>query len=107
MAFAIIETGGKQHRAEPGKILTVERLSVAPEQSVSFDRVLLFSDGTSTQVGKPYLKNVTVQGKVLAEGKADKVVVFKYKSKINYRRTRGHRQPYSRVLVEQIQGGLQ
>lgn len=100
--YAIIETGGKQYRAEEGKVLRVEKLPAEKGETVKFDRVLLLSTGEKMQVGKPFLKKALVEGKVVRVGRDKKIIVFKYKSKKNYRRKQGHRQPYTDVLINSI-----
>lgn len=101
--YAIIETGGKQYRVEEGKAVRVEKLSGEKGEEIVFDRVLLYSDGTETKIGRPYLDGCRVKGKVTVQGRGRKIVVFKYKAKKNYRRKQGHRQPFTEVLVKQIE----
>lgn len=101
--YTIIETGGKQYRVEEGLRLRVEKLSAQKGEEVVFDRVLLYSDGAETRVGQPYVEGCRVKGRVTAQGRARKIIVFKYKPKKNYRRKRGHRQPFTEVLIEQIE----
>ncbi|HAA37967.1 MAG TPA: 50S ribosomal protein L21 [Firmicutes bacterium] len=101
--YAIIETGGKQYRVEEGSIIDVERLEGEAGAEVDFEHVLALKKDDKLQVGQPYLTDVKVRGKVLEHGKGKKIVVFKYKAKKNYRRKQGHRQPYTRVLIEQIE----
>ena len=101
--YAIIETGGKQYRVEEGSILDVELLPAEVGQEVGFDRVLAVKKENRLEVGQPYLTSVLVHGKVLDHGKAKKIIVFKYKAKKNYRRKQGHRQPYTRILIEKIE----
>ncbi len=100
--YAIVETGGKQYRAEEGKIIRVEKLPAQKGEKVKFDRVLMLNNGQDMQVGKPYLEGSLVEGKVVAMGRGRKIIVFKYKPKKNYKRKQGHRQPYSDVLIEKI-----
>ncbi len=100
--YAIVETGGKQYRVAPGDVLRVEKLPVEPQQELTFDRVLLVSDGNSVKVGAPYVEGARVLATVLEHGKARKIVVFKYKPKKNYHRKKGHRQWYTRVAVKEI-----
>ncbi len=100
--YAVIETGGKQYRAEEGKVIRVEKLPAEKGEKVSFNRVLMVSNGEDLQVGKPYLEDCKVEGRVVAVGRGRKIIVYKYKPKKNYRRKQGHRQPYSEVLVEDI-----
>lgn len=100
--YAVIETGAKQYRVEKNDIIDVELLEGAKkDKKVTFDQVLLIADGENVQIGTPTLK-AKVSGIVIANGKSAKVTTFKYKNKIKYRRTKGHRQPYTRVKIENI-----
>ena len=99
--FAVIETGGKQVKVAVGETIYVEKLDLNEGDEVVFDKVL-FVDGDSSKVGAPYIEGAKVTGKVLKQGKEAKVLVFKYKSKANYRRLQGHRQPYTKVSIENI-----
>jgi large subunit ribosomal protein L21 len=99
--YAIIETGGKQYRVQEGDLLFVEKLGVEAGQAVTFDKVL-FVGGEDVKVGKPYVEGATVEAKVEKNGKAKKVVVYKYKAKKDYRRKQGHRQPYTQVTIGKI-----
>ena len=99
--FAVIETGGKQVKVAVGETIYVEKLDLNEGDKVVFDKVL-FVDGDSAKVGAPYIEGAKVTGKVLKQGKEAKVLVFKYKSKANYRRLQGHRQPYTKVSIENI-----
>lgn len=102
--YAVIETGGKQYRVEQGMLLEHERLNgTTPGDSVTFDKVLMVVADDGVKVGDPYLADVAVKGEVKEEGRGDKVVVFRYKSKKGYRRKRGHRQPYMRTLITAIE----
>lgn len=101
--YAVIETGGKQYRVSPGDILDVELLE--NEKSVTFGNVLLLADGEKVEIGTPYVKDANVAAKVLGTNKDDKVTTFKYKNKINYHRTIGHRQNYTRIQIEEIKHG--
>lgn len=100
--YAIIETGGKQYRIAPGDKVTVEKLNLEDGAAVTFDKVLLISDEANVTVGSPLISGATVTGKVEETGKAKKVIVFKYKNKTNYRRFRGHRQPFTVVTIDSI-----
>jgi len=100
--YAIIETGGKQYHAEEGKTIRVEKLPAEKGETVLFDRVLMFNDGQELQVGKPYLDNRKVEGRVVASGRGRKITVFKFKPKKNYSRKQGHRQPYTDVLISKL-----
>lgn len=101
--YAIVETGGKQLRVEPGKVVRVEKLAAAEGDTVTFDRVLLVNNGKGkVEVGTPLVDGATVKGKVVEQGKYRKIIVFKYKNKTNYRRKYGHRQPFTAVKIEEI-----
>ncbi len=99
--YAIVKTGGKQYKVEPGKFIDVEKLDAEVGGEVVFD-ALLVVDGDTCKVGDPVLKDIKVIGKVLEQKKQRKIVVFKYKSKVNYSKRQGHRQPYTRVSIESI-----
>jgi len=101
--YAVFETGGKQYRAAVGDVLFLERLTAEEGEQVSFDRVLLVSSGDETKIGSPLLEGASVKASVLEQGKGPKILVFKYKSKVNQRRRRGHRQPFTKVKVEAIE----
>lgn len=95
---AVIETGGKQYLVEEGKVLYIEKLDAEAGSEITFDKVLM-ADGV---LGQPYVKGASVTAVVDKTGKAKKVVVYKYNSKKNYRRTQGHRQPYTKVTIKSI-----
>ena len=101
--YAIIETGGKQVRVEVGQTIFVEKLDADVDSVVTFDKVLLLGDKKVT-VGAPYVKGATVTAKVQKQGKSKKIRVFKYKAKANEHKTIGHRQPYTRLVIEAING---
>ena len=100
--YAIVETGGKQYRVQEGDVITVEKLDVEAEGTVVFDKVLAAGEGADIKVGKPYVDGCKVNGTVVENGKAKKVIIFKYKSKKDYRKKQGHRQPYTMVKIESI-----
>lgn len=102
--YAVVEINGKQYRAEQGKSLTVDRFDAEAGASVSFDKVLLLSSEKGVVVGTPYVAGASVVATVDSEIKDDKVIVFKYKPKKDYRRTQGHRQRYTVVQVKEIVG---
>ncbi len=102
--YAIIATGGKQYKVEEGQTLDVELLHAEAGETVAIDSVLLLNKDGEIVTGKPYVEGAKVNLKVVENGKAPKIVVFKYKPKKNYRRKKGHRQPYTRVTVESIVG---
>jgi large subunit ribosomal protein L21 len=97
--YAVIESGGKQYRVQAGDVINVEKLDVNAGDRIEFDRVLVLSDGKEVSIGAPVLENARVFGNVIENGKAEKVIIFKYKSKKDYRKKKGHRQPYTMVRV--------
>lgn len=101
--YAVIATGGKQYRVSPGQTLELELLPAEPGSEVALDQVLLVSTGTETLVGQPVVPGARVIGTVIREGRAKKIIVFKYKSKKRYRRTTGHRQDHIYLTVTDIQ----
>ena len=101
--YAIIKTGGKQYCVEEGKVITIEKLDVEAGAEVAFDEVLLVC-GYSVKIGQPTVAGAKVTGKVLEQGKGAKIRIFKYKAKSNYRRRQGHRQPFTKVQIEKIEG---
>ena len=100
--YAIIQTGGKQVKAEPGKTVKVEKISGDVGQEVRFDQVLLVADGEEVRVGRPYVTDVPVIGRIVEHGRHRKIVVFKYKRRKDYKKTRGHRQHYTAVHIERV-----
>jgi large subunit ribosomal protein L21 len=100
--YAIIETGGKQYKVEQGTELYIEKLANAEGETVTFDRVLLVSGDNGVKMGAPVVEGATVTAKVERHGKGQKIIVYKYKAKKNYRRKQGHRQPYTKVVIEAI-----
>jgi len=102
--YAIVESGGKQYRVTPGQVIDVERLGVTEGDSVELDRVLLLADEDKVTVGNPTVDGVRVMATSQGEGKGKKVIVFRYKSKVRYRRKTGHRQLYTRLAVDKIVG---
>ena len=99
---AIIETGGKQFKVQAGDVIKVEKLGVEAGTAYTFDKVLGIIDGDSTVVGKPLVSGANVTASVLGDGKAKKVIIYKYKAKKGYHRKKGHRQPFTRVQIEAI-----
>ena len=98
--YAIIETGGKQYHVAQDEVIFVEKLEANEGASVVFDKVLMLDN----KVGTPYLAGAKVTAKVLAQGKAKKIIVYKYKSKKNYHKKQGHRQPFTKVQITSIEG---
>ncbi len=99
--YAIIETGGKQIKVEAGQEIYVEKINAEAGEVVTFDKVL-FVGGDAFKVGAPFVEGATVTAKVEKQGRQKKVTVFKLKAKKNYRRKQGHRQPYTKLVVEAI-----
>ena len=99
---AIIVTGGKQYRVAEGDVIFVEKLDVAAGESVKFDQVLAVIDGETAKFGAPVIEGASVSANVVKNGKGAKVRVYKMKPKKGYRRTQGHRQPYTKVQIETI-----
>ena len=101
--YAVVVTGGKQYRVQEGDVLFIEKLDAEVDSTIEMNNVLAVSkeDGELV-IGKPVVDGVNVAVKVLEHGKAKKVIVFKYKAKKDYRRKQGHRQPYTKILVEKI-----
>ncbi|QUG42225.1 50S ribosomal protein L21 [Psychrobacillus sp. INOP01] len=99
--YAIIETGGKQIKVEQGQEIYIEKLDVNADEVVTFEKVL-FVGGEDVKVGAPFVDGATVTAKVVKNGKAKKITVFKYKAKKNYHKKQGHRQPYTKLVVESI-----
>ena len=100
--YAVIVTGGKQYRVKEGDVLSVEKLNIDPGRKAQFDRVLLIEDGDNIQVGTPVLDNAMVLALVLENYKDEKVLIFKKKRRKQYRRTRGHRQPLTKIRIVRI-----
>jgi large subunit ribosomal protein L21 len=101
--YAVVSSGGKQYKVQKGEILRVEKISGDIGASVSFDKVLMFSDGENVNIGQPVLENVSVNGHIVEQDKAKKIIVFKYKKRKRYRRKQGHRQPYTAVKIDSIE----
>ena len=100
--YAIIDTCGKQYKVQEGEKIYFEKLDTEEGKSIKFENVVLVADGKDVKVGTPYVKGAVVEGKVVKHGKSDKILVYKYKPKKNYRRTYGHRQPYTCVEISSI-----
>ncbi len=105
MSYAIIRTGGKQFRAEPGKTLRIPSVQLEPGESLTFDEVLLGADGDTVKVGAPVVSGAAVTAEVLRHGRGEKIIIFKHKRRKNYRRKQGHRQGFTEVRVSDINLG--
>ena len=99
--YAIMATGGKQYRVSEGDVIYIEKIDAEVDSTVSFDVLLMENEG-DVKVGTPVVEGVKVEGKVVGQVRGDKIIVFKYKSKKNYRRKQGHRQPYTKVEITKI-----
>jgi large subunit ribosomal protein L21 len=100
--YAVIEIGGKQYKVAPKQTIEVARLGVPEGETVELDKVLFIGGNGDTLVGNPIIKGAKVVATCLGEARGEKVIVFKYKSKVRYRRKKGHRQTYTRILVNEI-----
>ena len=99
--YAIIATGGKQYRVSEGDVIYIEKIDAQVDSTVSFDVLLMGNDG-DVKIGTPVVEGVKVEGKVVGQIRGEKIVVYKNKSKKNYRRKQGHRQPYTKVEITKI-----
>jgi len=100
--YAVIETGGKQHKVVEGEVLKIEKLDAEVGTEVTFDKVMLVKNNDQVTIGQPYVDNASVTAEVLEQGKHKKILVFKYKRKKNYQRKKGHRQLYTAVRIKAI-----
>jgi large subunit ribosomal protein L21 len=101
--YAIIESGGKQYKVSEGLKVRLEKVPTAEGEAVTIREVLVINDGTAVVLGSPYIGGASVQGKVLAHGKAKKVTMFTYKRRKDYKKKKGHRQPFTELLIEKIE----
>ena len=101
--YAVVSSGGKQYKVQEGEVLRVERISGDIGAPVSFDKVLMFSDGENVSIGQPVLEDVSVKGHIVEQDKAKKIIVFKYKRRKRYRRKQGHRQHYTAIKIDSIE----
>ena len=101
--YAVIATGGKQYRVSEGDVIFVEKLAGELDETLVFTDVLTVVQDGDVKVGAPFLEGAKVTAKVVKQGKDKKILVYKYKSKANYRRKQGHRQPYTKVSIEKIE----
>jgi large subunit ribosomal protein L21 len=105
MSYAIIKTGGKQYRAEPGKTLRIPTMLGEAGTTVEFNDVLLGSDGKTVKAGVPLLKGATVTAEIVKHGLGEKIVVFKFRRRKNYAKKQGHRQGFTEVRINDIKLG--
>ncbi len=101
--LAVIKTGGKQYLVSPGQKIKIEKIAKKEGSEISFPEVLLLEKGKKIEIGTPFIKGTKVIGKVLRQGKAKKVIIFKYKAKKRYKVKRGHRQPFTEVEITKIE----
>jgi len=101
--YAVITSGGKQYKVRQGDILRIEKIPGEVGSPVSFDKVLMVSDGETASIGQPVLDNVAVKGYIVDQGKAKKIIVFKYKKRKRFRRKQGHRQQFTAVKIDSIE----
>lgn len=102
MAFAIIQTGGKQYKVSAGEKIKIEKLITQAGEGVVFDKILLTADGEDVKIGTPYVEGAKVEGKVLKQGREKKKIVFRYHSKTRYRKKKGHRQNFTEVEIGKL-----
>ena len=102
--YAVIKSGGKQHRVEPGEVLRVEKLDLAEGDKIEFNEVMMVGNGDDIQIGDPYVEGGTVSAEVLAHGRGDKITVIKMRRRKHYRRQAGHRQHYTEIKILDIAG---
>jgi large subunit ribosomal protein L21 len=100
--YAVVKTGGKQYKVQTGDVLRIEKIAGDVGAEVTFNEVLLFSDGESLNIGTPGLGDVAVKGHIVEQGKAKKILVFKYKRRKRFRRKQGHRQPFTAICIDSI-----
>ena len=100
--YAIVATGGKQYKVREGEVLRIEKIPGEVGSPISFDQVLMVGDGDSVSIGRPALDGAAVTSRIVEQGKADKLIVFKYKRRKRYRRKQGHRQSFTAVKIDAI-----
>ena len=100
--YAVVATGGKQYKIEEGDVIRVEKIAGDVGSTITFDKILIISDGDNVNIGAPMLEKAIVHGHIVEQGKAKKIVVFKYKRRKRYRRKQGHRQQYTAVKIDSI-----
>ena len=103
--YAVIESGGKQHRVEPGEVLKLEKLAGTEGDIIDFEKVMMIGEGGDVKIGAPYVEGGKVTAEVVRQGRADKVTIIKMKRRKHYRRQAGHRQWYTEVKIKEISGG--
>lgn len=103
--YAVIESGGKQHRVEPGEVLKLEKLAASQGESIAFEKVMMIGEGSNVKIGAPYVEGGKVTAEILGHGRGDKITIIKMKRRKHYRRQAGHRQAYTEVKITEISGG--
>ena len=101
--YAVIETGGKQYRVQEGDVISVEKLGLIEGEGYTFDKIMMVSTDAGLKVGSPYVEGATVSATAVEEGRAKKVIVYKYKSKKGYHKKQGHRQYFTKLQINGIQ----
>ena len=101
--YAVVSTGGKQYRIQEGDILRIEKIPGEVGTPLTFENVLLYSDGEKLSIGQPVLENISVNAHIVEQGKAKKIIVFKYKRRKRFRRKQGHRQQFTAVKIDKIE----
>jgi large subunit ribosomal protein L21 len=103
--YAVVHTGGKQYKVQEGQVLRFEKIPGDVGSAVTFDQILMFSDGNDINIGQPVIDGISVEGHIVEQGKAKKILVFKYKRRKRYRRKNGHRQQFTAVQIDRIKAG--
>jgi large subunit ribosomal protein L21 len=103
--YAVIKSGGKQHRVEPGEVLRLEKLDAAEGETVNFAQVMMCGEGENIQIGTPFVDGVAVTAEVVSHGRGDKITIIKMRRRKHYRRQAGHRQYFTEVKIREISGG--
>jgi len=103
--YAVIESGGKQHRVEPGEFLRLEKLDASEGETVNFDKVMMIGEGENIQIGTPFVDGGAVTAEVVSHGRGDKITIIKMRRRKHYRRQAGHRQYFTEVKIKEISGG--
>ena len=103
--YAVIKSGGKQHRVEPGEVLRLEKLDVAEGETVDFEDVMMIGEGEDIKIGAPYVEGGKVTAEVVGHGRGDKITIIKMRRRKHYRRQAGHRQHFTSVKIKEISGG--
>ena len=103
--YAVFKTGGKQYRAKQGDVLKIEKLELDAGSDVAFDQVMMLGEGDDVKIGTPIVAGAVVSGKVLSQGRADKVHILKFRRRKHFRKQQGHRQHYTEIEITGIAGG--